>query len=455
MMPPNLATLDEFSDYALFDQQLRRKELNSAAATLLALQKDCPGARTDACAVRLECKRFEREKALDGLQRLCFAPAADTHALEQAATAVIHARWGREAEKLFSGLIGQPGVNTLVGALWVKRFTSRKAWNHRRRVSELDPASPMGKEARIAYIRATAKHKQPQYLHRLIKREKETLQNDSQYWGQAGYAFYSNQLYRETTAWMSDWKKRRDTEPWMLANLVLAQRCLGLDAEASEVSLHALSLPGDHTTHQHQLWVACDEAIAGKTDSARVRLATVPRDGLPELFKALQLLAEAVLSVQASPENGRRAIFEMQRQMLRQQRLQPFYSDDALHGLARRGVKVMAKAARARTFSIGGSPSAESPSLILSNLLPILIVVGVLAVIVWACFHMWDSNSVSESSPGMKLVPHPTPSAVRAPTDSLGSFSKDAVKVDFRDENGKSIEFKIDQETGASPTPPP
>ena len=52
---------------------------------------------------------------------------------------------------------------------------------------------------------------------------------------------------------------RRDAQPWMLINLVLALRSLGDDAQANRVSRMALELPSDYTSNYHRLWLALDK----------------------------------------------------------------------------------------------------------------------------------------------------------------------------------------------------
>jgi hypothetical protein len=349
----DLEPTNGYSGYRLFDLQLRVREREAAAKTLGLLEYHLPGARTRACRIRLQCATLDRLDALAGLEQLCISPESDAGALREAAKAVIDNLWKRDAEKVFAKALGKPGVNPETGALWVECFTARRAWQYRRRVRRLNPATPLGRTAWVAYLRALGRGKKAGYLRAALRRDGAALRKEKACWGQVGFALASNDQYKEAAKWMRDWRSHRDAEPWMLFNAVLAFRHTRNDAEARAAGLHALTLAGDHTTPLHQVWLACDDAIAGNADSARARLATVSPDGLKGTNEAAYALAKAVLAIEEAPPDRRKEIYLRNRRDLKQQRFQAAFRSGTLRPLAKRGIAAMAAAAGMRPFGIG------------------------------------------------------------------------------------------------------
>jgi hypothetical protein len=260
---------------------------------------------------------------------------------------VLQALWGRQAEEIFADCLEAPGVNPEVGALWVRRWTARGQWRNRQRIYRLAATSPLGVRARVAYIEEIADRKKPRYLRRLLRRERAALRSDMQLWGTVGYASLQLLQAAEAVEWLSDWPRRSGLQPWMLSNHVIALRELGRERDATETSRRALDLRQDHTTHQHQLWVACEAALTGDRSIAVPLLAEARGAAADGYFGSLAVLTEALLTVQNAAPADRWQIHRAELHRLHQPECRELFQNRSLKRLYRRGAMQMARWAHA------------------------------------------------------------------------------------------------------------
>ncbi|MGC3990319.1 MAG: C39 family peptidase [Chthoniobacteraceae bacterium] len=342
-----------YAGYKIFELELQGRELTGAARTLALLESHLPGAATTSCRIRLHCAQKNRTQALDEMQAFCTEPGENETALRQAAQAFGNMGWQRELERLCFELLDHAKVNPVVGAIWVELFTARKAWGYRRRLYALNGAMPLGRRARLAYLTATAKMKQPQFAKKLASREEKLLRADTEDRGQVGYAYVTGEAYNEAIHWLGDWRRYPAAEPWMLYNASIGYRVKGREAEAREVNLHAITLPDDRTTGWHHLWLACEDAAMDNVPAARERLRHVQEDTLGPLSKAAYSLTCAIVAVEEAPAAERRAVFQQRRLILKQAIFQGAFSSRSLRRLASRGIRKMARDAGARPFTVG------------------------------------------------------------------------------------------------------
>ncbi len=272
--------------------------------------------------------------------------------------------------------------NSAAGIIWVRCFTAREAWGKRRVLYRLDPDSAFAREARCEFIGQCADRKRIRFLRPLLRLHRDHIRSDTTAWGQVGYALVQGGQYRRAAAWLSDWRERRDIEPWVLTNVLVALQRTKRDAEALEVSRFALGLRSDHTTAQHQLWLALHDANRGVTTSARTTLDEQHYDSLPDFSKTQWTLVNAICSVAEAPPAGRRtACRDHCRELLKPE-----------HALIRtsaglsRGAKAGMPFPRLRAwwfFVSGGIPAAQGTSgvfrLVLVVLIGLLVVIALLS----------------------------------------------------------------------------
>jgi len=293
----------------IFGAQLEKKDLAGARATLVQLQKHLPGPNTLAAEVRLLAAEKSRDTAIARFTELLGVEKRDTRALTSAAEALQTAGWHREIETAIEGCLKDGAPNPAAGNIWVKCFATREAWGKRRALYRLDPATEFAREARGEFIERCAHPKRIGYLRPLLRRQRDQIRTDTVAWGQVGYALVQSRKYRKAADWLSGWRERKDIEPWMLTNLLIALQHGRRDAEALEASRFAMGLRRDHTTAQHQLWIALYDANRGDTAPARTALTELHYESLSGYEKTQWALVNAICSVTEAPAASRRATF--------------------------------------------------------------------------------------------------------------------------------------------------
>jgi tetratricopeptide (TPR) repeat protein len=307
-----------FAGMSLFDEQLADNELEAAARTLAVLAKHVGGDYVTAREVQWCAQKRERQPALEGLRKLCLSSSTDTWPLDAATEAMRQGSWQAQALEIMQEALYEDRVHPHVGALWVNYCTSQGDWSCPRRFDRLLAKGEVGRRALFAYLEALAKARRSFRLHRCVKRYKNRLREDTIGWGNVGYAYVTVNGYRRTAGWLSDWAQRKDAQPWMLLNLVLALQALGRHQEATTVSLHAATLPGDHCSKYHHLWLAFEAAVAGQTQQALEGLGRIDSASPNNVHGFVAVLTEVLVAVQGADDTGRRTAFAKARRELRQ-----------------------------------------------------------------------------------------------------------------------------------------
>jgi hypothetical protein len=260
--------------------------------------------------------------------------------------------WESRVDRLVTKALDEPGVNPEIGVLWVDRFTSVGKWGRRRKLFKIDPRSELGRRARYAYAGALGTRKQLQHLKKFVRRERQTLHESIGTWGQVGYAFAANGRWRDVISWMSDWRERRGLEPWMLSNLALALRHEKRHADARLANEHALGLRGDQTTTEHHAWMALETALEGQIDEARAHLERSQKPNNSRITNGAHALANALIAVNSAAPELRTAVFNEQRNILRDPQFRSSFRSPILKGTGDRAVKQMAAAAGTKPFRL-------------------------------------------------------------------------------------------------------
>jgi hypothetical protein len=146
-------------------------------------------------------------------------------------------------------------------------------------------------------------------LDRLLRARRDLLRAHDELWGTVSYALYTMNRYRETIAWLADWRERPHVEPYMLNNLFFSLQHLDRVEQSNEVLRRGLELPrhGEITMRFH-IFAALDDLLSRKTESARKHLAYVQEDGLVSYTSICYRFAQELLPYQPGsprrPFNG-------------------------------------------------------------------------------------------------------------------------------------------------------
>jgi hypothetical protein len=116
--------------------------------------------------------------------------------------------------------------------------------------------------------------------------------------------------------------------------------------EANRVGVHALTLEPDSRASYHHVWLALDDALAGRTEAAQQRLADLPRGHLDAWHQYFAALTDALLLVQAAPAAERGRAFREARQRLAEAeaRSEPLPHDRCLKRTYRECVRQIGRA---------------------------------------------------------------------------------------------------------------
>jgi tetratricopeptide (TPR) repeat protein len=299
-----------FAGLALVDAQMADGEFDEAAESLAALKENVGGDVPLQREIMLAVKRGDRETAVRALGELCCQESAGAHLFESAIREMVEAGWEADVDRVLEAAMEAPEVNPEVGGLWIKRCVAREDWSCERKLEELLAEGDIGHQALLAYAEALGKKNKKQELARVVAQHRELLRANTHSWAKIGSAFAEAKDFRTAVEWMNDYEDRPDVEPWMLINHALHLRVLGQVAEAFRVNKYALTIAEkDYTSTFHALWMAFDDAVAGKTKSAENRLEQIDVDTLDTYHEFVYRMVEAMLALQQADHRERKRVF--------------------------------------------------------------------------------------------------------------------------------------------------
>lgn len=287
-----------FANYHLFDLHLDDGELDAAGAPLERLRLHAAGPYALIRAVRLSVKRNDKDACLGTLKQLAEGDGGGQ--VDEAVKLATEAGWGNEVDRTLEAALDMEQPNGDACRLWVERQVANgRGKSCPDPIEKLLPKGEAGKQTLIAYLKALAQAKDPDGVKQTVARFREPLRADGWAWGSVGDVLERIRDFPAAVEWMADWAERKDVEPWMLVNLVLALRGLERPDEASRVSEHALTLDEDDwTLPLHAVWLALEDALSGATDKAAGRLEEVDSDDLDSYHRLLRLWTDALVEVQ-------------------------------------------------------------------------------------------------------------------------------------------------------------
>ncbi len=303
-----------FGSLSLFDRQLADGELDAAEETLDVARQHAAAVDVLFKEIQLAAKRQERDEALQLFRLACEQCDGSRWHFDEALQALTGAGCGEDAERVLRESVGGEEGNPLAGEILAQRRAARGAWFSDKELESLAAEGEAGRAVLIEYAVALGRAKQQPCLLALLRQHGDLLRADGHGWGQMGHALALTDKDADELIvdWQRDWEQQADAEPWMLLNLAVSLRAVGRAEEANRASACAVTLDADYTTPYHHVWLALDDALAGRTEAARQRLAGVQPAALDGWHKFFAALADAVLLVQA--ERGR--AFREARQLL-------------------------------------------------------------------------------------------------------------------------------------------
>ncbi len=290
-------------DYAgnkLFEFQLDDKEFHSAAVTLERHKPHmAPGAYL-AFRVMLGCRAGDHSDAINYLRQLV-RTACDRWCIDMAAHEMQKAGWVKDIDNTISAALGDPAASLHA----IAALTAAHAADNEHAVCEhilrtVRDSAPKWTAAMEAYLDVAGRNKQALIIRKLIKRDREPMHRITPLWALTGYALLQIDNLRGCVEWMKDWQERADAKPWMLVNIADSLRCLGRSEEALAINQYALSLPPDHGSVHHELWLAFEAACAPAASASPGAAHSIDHIEPAALDPYLRILHQLVTLLQES-----------------------------------------------------------------------------------------------------------------------------------------------------------
>jgi tetratricopeptide (TPR) repeat protein len=312
-----LAPTYGYAGLSLLDMHMEDANYDAAEAVLVAMERAIGDEYVGMRRVQLEAKRGNSEVAFERFRSMCAdskaAAAMLDASLEALESVAARARISRELAELRE----RPDVNPHVAVMAARRLCAGREFAEcRRQLKGMKSKPEQWRAAAGQYVESLAEAGHKIKLRWFISRHEKMLREDDTCWGQVGYALLNVDLFHRVVRWMHDWPRREGVRPWMLINLSGALRNLGREERARRVEEKAVSLPPDHCTPCHLVWLAVDEAAAGRPQKAQEHLGAVGGEELNPYYRMLKKLAEATLEVQVVAEHRRPAAYRRARAQL-------------------------------------------------------------------------------------------------------------------------------------------
>jgi tetratricopeptide (TPR) repeat protein len=296
-----------FAGISLFDALVADGEIDEAERVLARLEEHVGGAHVQLRAIRLRAARNDPDGARRGFEALVAQADAPSFVVSKAATAMAEAGYAAAVDEVVAAAV-RSEAGPAVARLYVDRAAARGDWSYLDRMAELVKGGEGGREVLYAALDVLGAPAHRGRLHELLRQHGEVVRETHRGWAKAAAALAGTGDYPAAATWAADWEARRPDEPWMLHPVVRALRQLGRWDDARRAAGYALGLPADDpSSDDFRVWLAFEEALAGRPDQADRFLAAVDEDELDDVPRILHALVVSLLQVQ---RRGRAAFVE-------------------------------------------------------------------------------------------------------------------------------------------------
>jgi len=256
----------------LFDLQMGDGEHSAAAETLTILER-YGGPQALARRVRIKALAKDRPAVAEALVQIF----SDTHdaagAWEVLDEALASPEWDETIDQAARHSMTQPVPNAGMGDHLIRRYALRGRWRKCEKIlAELRGPADLRGWAVNQYLTQLVAKQRWLRLRWYLWRQAGQLRFSTPSWGAVGYAKLSLGDINGTIRWLGDWRERGDGMPWMLTNLADALHIEGRSDQARDVHEVATQRPDDHTTAEHQAWLAALDAMENRFEAASKRL---------------------------------------------------------------------------------------------------------------------------------------------------------------------------------------
>jgi tetratricopeptide (TPR) repeat protein len=293
----------EYGAVTLFDWQYEDKEWDACATTIAHLKQYLGGDETYLRELKLALHHEDFQMARQRLQELCVSESEERQALDQALSAATIAgvdmpqaeRWKQEADSVLDYVVDARLANANAVSAWVERNAKREQYDKVQQwLDALPERDDLWRRGSIVFLEALVAARKKHRVRTYATHHQVALRAHDWSWGNVGYLYLDMKEPRSCIAWLNDWRERKELEPWMLWNLVLALHQRRQLKTAYEVSEHALTLPPDSTSDAHALLLAVEDFLRGDYELGSKRLEHVNVNALRDWDKFVYELASCL-----------------------------------------------------------------------------------------------------------------------------------------------------------------
>jgi cellulose synthase operon protein C len=298
-----------FAGLHLIDEQLSEDDLSAASTTLAKLQEHADGPYVQLRGIRLAIRQKDKESAKEALHAMMTHSDTPKLLLNKATDALSEAGWSTTVDEVLSEVITKSNINPQIGSLWVDRHIAKNDWSFLEQMGDLLDRGLIGEESLLAAIEGASYPAKADRFYELMTRFDDTLRKSDSAWSKVAEGLINVRNFPLAGSWVADWKKREITHAHLLHPAAVIFRLIGRIHEGYEVCETALSHSEDSLGSDFHTWMAFEDAMEGRTESARNHWDEVDEDDLGDPLRILYTLAEALIRIQEVPPGDRSALF--------------------------------------------------------------------------------------------------------------------------------------------------
>ncbi|MBX3411678.1 MAG: tetratricopeptide repeat protein [Pirellulales bacterium] len=291
----------QFAAQTLFDLYLAMHRYEDAEALLERTRPYSPEPAQHLLGhVRIALEKRDEEEARRRLAYLCQSPSDDRAWLARARTEFEQRGWGRLFRQTVEWSLKQAAPHPTLLSTWIEDAASQARWGAcQRRLKDLAGNEAAWRATFATLLETAGQQRQAGLVRKLLRKNRDRIWHDNTLWADAGIALWRCGRFHDLNKWYTNWRGRKDLQPWMLQALAYSLRYTSTRASGAEINTLALELPPDHSTPIHRLWLATDALLVGDWQRARSLRIGIHAEGLGEFAQLMLRVVDAAIGVES------------------------------------------------------------------------------------------------------------------------------------------------------------
>ncbi|MEL7265343.1 MAG: tetratricopeptide repeat protein, partial [Planctomycetota bacterium] len=281
-----IAPAYSFATNILMDLYTQDQEYDQAMEIVQLTQPHVTTAWFIADKLRIESLRGDKNAALGLLRQLAVTPADDVQAIDAAVESLFHAGWSNDVLPIINELLNQPNAQPGVAYVYVHLSTTLDRYDEcEQQLSVLESRPELWEEGAAKYVEELGGEDEQKRLKKYLKRKQNKFRDFGKLWNAVGRAYNSAGMYKESLAWMADWKQAPDLKPEYTFTITRALWQLDRHTRAAELHGYTLSnCQPDYTIPGHLTMLAYYEFIWGEPGDCIELIGMIDQQMLSGLY---------------------------------------------------------------------------------------------------------------------------------------------------------------------------